>query len=186
MNTDRHMTLELIFQALNFAAHKHRDQRRKGVNAVPYINHPIEVVELLLQVGKIDDPQVLVAAILHDTLEDTDTTVHELEQHFGLQVRHYVEEVSDDKSLSKAHRKALQIEHAAQLSHGAKLIKLADKISNINDIANNPPVNWPLQRRWEYLDWAEQVIAGVSGVNAKLEQHFRTRLAQAKTMLQQS
>lgn len=185
MNTDRQITLELLLQALSFAAHKHRDQRRKGVNAVPYINHPIEVAELLLRVGKIQDPEVLAAAVLHDTLEDTETTVQELEQTFGQQVCHYVEEVSDDKTLSKETRKSLQIEHAAHLSPGAKLIKLADKISNVRDIAQNPPANWSLQRRWEYLEWAEQVVAGVTGTNAELEQYFRTTLTQAKARLQQ-
>jgi len=178
--------LARLLHALSFAADKHRDQRRKGVNALPYINHPIEVAELLLQVGNIDDPTILAAAILHDTLEDTETSPAELEQNFGPEIRAYVEEVSDDRSLPKATRKALQIEHAAQLSPGAKVIKLADKIANVRDIANNPPAQWPLRQRREYIDWAAQVVAAVGPVNTALEQCFRATLAHAQTMLQQT
>ena len=185
VNTDHQAALEKLFQALSFAADKHRDQRRKGVDAVPYINHPIEVAELLLRVGKIDDPDILAAAVLHDTLEDTETTPDELEQLFGAQVCRYVQEVSDDKTLPKAARKSLQIEHAGQLSKGAKLIKLADKIANINDIAANPPADWPVQRRLEYLDWAEQVVMGLQGVNSALGELFSCSLAQARQSVQQ-
>jgi guanosine-3',5'-bis(diphosphate) 3'-pyrophosphohydrolase len=184
MKTNTASDLSLLFQALRFAAHKHRDQRRKGIDAVPYINHPIEVAELLLQVGKIDDPQILAAAILHDTLEDTETSPTELEQAFGVQIRAYVEEVSDDCSLPKATRKALQIEHATQLSAGAKAIKLADKIANVQDITATPPANWPLQRRLEYVDWAAQVVTAVGPINPDLEQHFYATLADAKAKLE--
>ena len=180
MKTDHQAALEMLFQALSFAADKHRDQRRKGVDAVPYINHPIEVAELILRVGKIDDPNILAAAVLHDTLEDTETTPTELEQAFGAQVRTYVQEVSDDKTLPKAARKQLQIDHAGQLSNGAKLIKIADKIANINDIAANPPANWPIQRRLEYLEWAEQVVKGVQGINSALEELFSQSIKQAR------
>lgn len=158
-----------LLQALNFAALKHRDQRRKGAEASPYINHPIEVAELLARVGQITDVVILQSAVLHDTIEDTQTTGEELEQHFGAVVRRIVEEVTDDKSLPKAERKRLQIEHAPHLSPSAQLVKLADKISNVRSMTLAPPLDWPSERRLAYLDWTEQVVAGLKGCNAALE-----------------
>src|SRR5437868_2489590 len=120
--------LKNLLDAASFAAKKHRDQRRKGSDAEPYINHPLEVTNLLANVGKITDYDILIAAILHDTIEDTETTKEELTERFGETVCSYVLEVTDDKSLEKHVRKQLQIEHAPHLSHGAKQIKLCDKI----------------------------------------------------------
>ncbi len=159
----------LLLDALAFAAHKHRDQRRKNASASPYINHPIEVARLLASIGGVDDMDVLRAAILHDTVEDTDTTRDELVEMFGERVCALVLEVTDDKSLGKDERKALQIAHTAQLSPGAKLIKFGDKISNVRDVTRDPPAGWSLARRAEYLDWTEAVIAGCRGVNSALE-----------------
>lgn len=169
-----------IFAALHFAADKHRDQRRKGECASPYINHPIEVAELLVRVGGVTNTTLLQAAILHDTVEDTETTPKELEQRFGPAVRRLVEEISDDKSLPKEERKRLQIAHAASLSAGARQIKLADKICNVRDITSKPPRDWSLERRIRYLEWSEQVVAGCRGVNERLEQAFRESLAEAR------
>ena len=76
----------LILRAIDFAARKHRDQRRKDEEASPYINHPISVSLLLADIGGIADAEVLSAAILHDTLEDTDTTTEELEAVFGMRI----------------------------------------------------------------------------------------------------
>src|SRR5437762_7741677 len=162
-------TIAALLKALHFAAHKHRDQRRKDVEASPYINHPIEVAEILARVGGVTDLVILQAAVLHDTLEDTKTTPEELEAAFGPEVRRVVEEVTDDKRLPKLERKRLQIEHAPHLSARAKQIKLADKISNVRSVTQTPPADWPLQRRREYLDWTEQVVAGLRGCNASLE-----------------
>jgi GTP diphosphokinase / guanosine-3',5'-bis(diphosphate) 3'-diphosphatase len=145
----------IILRAIDFAARKHRDQRRKDQEASPYINHPISVSLLIAKIGGIADAEVLAAAILHDTLEDTKTTPEELAEAFGTRVRKLVEEVTDDKDLPKAKRKELQIAHAAQLSPDAVLIKLGDKISNVLDVSHSPPAEWNLQRRREYLDWAE-------------------------------
>jgi guanosine-3',5'-bis(diphosphate) 3'-pyrophosphohydrolase len=169
-----------IFAALHFAADKHRDQRRKGECASPYINHPIEVAELLVRVGGVTNSTLLQAAILHDTVEDTETTLQELEERFGPGVRHLVEELSDDKSLPKEERKRLQIEHASSLSEGARQIKLADKICNVRDITSKPPRDWSLERQIGYLEWSEQVVAGCRGVNERLEQAFRDALAEAR------
>lgn len=170
----------LILKALHFAAEKHCDQRRKGANASPYINHPIAVANLLSDIGGIDDPVVLMAAILHDTIEDTDTRPEELEEHFGAAVRALVQEVSDDKSLPKAERKKKQIEHTLHLSHNARLIKLGDKISNVLDVTHNPGIDWAVDRRLEYLDWAERVIAGCRGTNPALERLFDETVARGR------
>ena len=135
------MTHTLILKAAHFAAQKHRDQRRKDKHASPYIIHPISVALEIAQTGGVDDPEILAAALLHDTIEDTETTPEELEEQFGKQVRKYVLEVTDDKDLLKNERKEKQIEHAETLSKGAVLIKLGDKISNVTDIIYNPLLN---------------------------------------------
>ncbi|MCB0194914.1 MAG: bifunctional (p)ppGpp synthetase/guanosine-3',5'-bis(diphosphate) 3'-pyrophosphohydrolase [Anaerolineae bacterium] len=175
--------LSLIIEATRFAAEKHANQRRRNKEASPYINHPITVAEILWQIGHVRDISVLVAAILHDTIEDTETTPEEIEQLFGPKVLSLVQEVSDDKSKPKMERKRLQIENAPHKSPGAKLIKLGDKISNIHDITDSPPASWSLQRKLDYLDWTEKVIAGVRGTNAALEAHYDQLLNEARAEL---
>jgi len=177
-------TIAALLKALHFAANKHRDQRRKDVEASPYINHPIEVAEVLARVGGVTDLVTLQGAVLHDTLEDTKTTPEELEAAFGAEVRRVVEEVTDDKRLPKAERKRLQIEHAPHLSARAKQIKLADKISNVRGVTQAPPADWPLARRQEYLNWTEQVVAGCRGCNAALEDFYDRVLAEGQRVLQ--
>ena len=164
--------LKLLLKALTFAAHKHKDQRRKDVEASPYINHPISLANILCNEGHVTDMEVICGALLHDTIEDTATTSDELLQEFGPAIRDIVLEVTDDMLLPKAERKRLQVEHAAHASHKAKLVKLADKISNIRDIASNPPAEWSLDRRQEYFDWAKQVIDRLRGVHPGLERIF--------------
>ena len=165
-------SIGIIFKALAFAAHKHRDQRRKDVNASPYINHPIALANVLCNEGGITDAKVLCAALLHDTVEDTETTPDELAEQFGKTICDIVMEVTDDKSLTKAERKSLQIEHAAHASHQAKLVKLADKICNLRDIAGCPPADWDLDRKQQYFKWSKDVIHQVRGTNAALEAKF--------------
>jgi (p)ppGpp synthase/HD superfamily hydrolase len=169
-----------ILQAARFAAVKHTDQKRKGNDAAPYINHPLEVANLLAKIGKVEDTDVLSAAILHDTVEDTETTKEEISELFGENVAKMVMEVTDDKSLPKAERKQLQIEHAPHLSDGAKQVKLGDKISNIRDVLENPPDGWSDERRREYIEWGEKVVAGLRGANKNLENHFDELVAEAK------
>jgi guanosine-3',5'-bis(diphosphate) 3'-pyrophosphohydrolase len=161
-----------ILEAAAFAAHKHRDQRRKDPAASPYINHPIALANILANEGGVLDATVIVAALLHDTIEDTETTAAELRQLFGEEVADVVMEVTDDKSLSKAERKRLQIEHAAHISERAKLVKMADKIANLRDIAASPPKDWTLARRREYFDWAKQVVDGLGDVSPTLRLAF--------------
>jgi GTP diphosphokinase / guanosine-3',5'-bis(diphosphate) 3'-diphosphatase len=162
----------LILKALSFAAHKHRDQRRKDLNASPYINHPIALANVLCNEGGITDEDVLCAALLHDTIEDTQTTQEELIEVFGKVISDYVMELTDDKELPKAERKRLQIEHAAHASYQAKLVKLADKICNLRDIASSPPQGWDVTRKQEYFAWSRKVVDNIRGTNAKLESIF--------------
>jgi guanosine-3',5'-bis(diphosphate) 3'-pyrophosphohydrolase len=164
--------LPLLLRALAFAAHKHRDQRRKDAEASPYINHPIALAEILAGEGGVTDIEVLAAALLHDTIEDTATTDAELRAEFGDRIADMVVEVTDDESLPKVDKKRLQIERAPGLSQGAKLVKLADKICNLRDVADRPPAKWTLERRQEYFEWASRVIDGVRGVHPRLEAVF--------------
>ena len=172
MKSRPELDLALLFRALSFAAHKHRDQRRKDAEASPYINHPISLAEVLTGEGGVTDVEVLAAALLHDTIEDTATTLAELREHFGERIAGMVAEVTDDNELPKAERKRLQIVHAAGISAGAKLVKLADKICNLRDVAERPPAHWDMARRREYFEWAKRVIDGLRGVHPKLEAAF--------------
>ncbi|MDM8567652.1 HD domain-containing protein [Candidatus Halobeggiatoa sp. HSG11] len=173
----------LLLNALQFATTKHRNQQRKSREAIPYINHPIDVMMTLWEVGEIREISTLMAALLHDTLEDTDATEIEILELFGEQVLYLVQEVTDDKSLPKQQRKLNQIESASHKSVAAKQIKLADKTCNIHDIAYLPPDNWSLQQRQDYLDWTIKVVAGLRGTNLALENHYDVTLIQAQTML---
>ena len=172
MKSSPESDLVLLLKALSFAAHKHRDQRRKDAEASPYINHPIALAEVLTGEGGVTDIEVLAAALLHDTIEDTATTLEELCGQFGERIAGMVAEVTDDQDLPKAERKRLQIAHAAGISPGAKLVKLADKICNLRDVAERPPAKWDLQRRQEYFEWAKQVIDQLRGAHPKLEAAF--------------
>ena len=164
--------LALLLKALAFAAHKHRDQRRKDAEASPYINHPIALANVLVNEGGVSDIEVLCAALLHDTVEDTATTHLELVDAFGSRIARIVAEVTDDQALPKAERKRLQVEHAPRLSREAKLVKLADKLCNLRDVAERPPAKWDLARRREYFEWARQVVDGLRGVHPRLEAAF--------------
>jgi guanosine-3',5'-bis(diphosphate) 3'-pyrophosphohydrolase len=159
-------------KALAFAAHKHRDQRRKDVKASPYINHPIALAHVLWTVGKVRDPVTLAAALLHDTIEDTQTTAAELRGHFGAAVAEVVEEVTDVKFLKKESRKRIQVARAARSSRRAQRVKLADKICNLEDILARPPADWSIERQRQYFDWAKSVVDQVRGANRALEGRF--------------
>jgi GTP diphosphokinase / guanosine-3',5'-bis(diphosphate) 3'-diphosphatase len=164
--------VSFILRAAAFAAERHRNQRRKDEKASPYINHPLALADLLANEAQEGDPVVLASALLHDTVEDTGTTFGELEQSFGDRVTAIVRELTDDKSLPKTERKRLQIEHAAQLSRPAKLVKLADKVCNLRDISASPPADWSVERKRDYFEWAKTVVDGMRGTNARLETLF--------------
>lgn len=174
----------LIARAADFAARAHVAQRRKGDAQEPYINHLAEVALLLTQATGGRDSELIAAAWLHDTLEDTDTEREELETLFGPAVAAIVAEVTDDKSLLKAERKRLQVETAPHKSGQARLLKIADKTSNLRAIASSPPSGWDFARRIAYLDWAEAVVVGCRGLNAQLEQIFDETLRHARAAVE--
>ena len=167
----------VFVKAVAFAADKHRTQRRKDADASPYINHPIALANVLANEGGVTDVVVLSAAVLHDTIEDTNTTAEELTAIFGPKITATVLDVTDDKSLDKHDRKQRQIEHAPHISKEAKLVKLADKICNLRDILAAPPADWSPERKQGYFDWAAKVVAGVRGVHPELEAVFDGLLA---------
>lgn len=162
----------LVIKAASFAAGKHRNQRRKDANASPYINHPLGLARVLTDEAGVTDIETICAALLHDTVEDTDTTPFELEHEFGSNIYELVMEVTDDKALPKIERKNAQIENAAVISDKAKRVKLADKICNLRDIALTPPADWTFERKQDYFDWAKAVVDNLRGVDANLEAVF--------------
>ncbi|HLF24305.1 MAG TPA: HD domain-containing protein, partial [Burkholderiales bacterium] len=164
--------LQLVLRAAAFAARKHSEQRRKDASASPYINHPIALAKILAEEGGVTDPRVIAAALLHDTIEDTQTSLRELSGEFGDTVAGIVAEVSDTKWLGVATRKKLQVTKTPRASKGAKLVKLADKIANVRDMLARPPAGWSIERRREYFDWAKTVVDQLRGTNAKLERRF--------------
>jgi GTP diphosphokinase / guanosine-3',5'-bis(diphosphate) 3'-diphosphatase len=169
---DESRAVSILIKAVSFAALKHKDQRRKDASASPYINHPIAVASILREEGDIFDPNVIAAALLHDTIEDTETSYDELRGQFGDEIADVVLELTDTKWLEKNSRKRLQISKAGNASEAAKLVKLADKICNLRDIIASPPAGWTLERKREYFDWAKAVVDQVRGTNSKLERRF--------------
>lgn len=174
------LTIPDLTRAYHFAAVKHVNQRRKGAASEPYINHLTEVAALVAEACG-SDIELIVAAVLHDTVEDTQTTFDELAAAFSPRVAALVAEVTDDKSLPKLERKRLQIEHAAQTSPAAKLIKLADKTANLRSLLASPPADWPAERVTAYVDWAARVVTGCRGTNAWLEGEFDKACAEFST-----
>ena len=173
---------DIFIKAIAFAADKHRNQRRKDADASPYINHPIALANMLANEGGITNEDVLCAAMLHDTIEDTETTQAELRLAFGDKITDIVLEVTDDKTLEKAVRKQMQIEHAPYISIEAKLVKLADKICNLRDILATPPAGWSLERKQAYFEWSKDVVSGLRGINIKLERVFDELLLKSKRL----
>ena len=165
--TEMPASLGVLIKAI--AADKHRKQRRKDADGSPYINHPISLADVLINEGNVTDVTVLCAAVLHDTIEDTNTTREELASLFGDPIASIVLEVTDNKSLDKQVRKQLQIEHASNISKEAKLVKLADKICNLRDILTSPPAGWSLERKQDYFEWVGKVAVGLRGTNLQLE-----------------
>ena len=171
--------LVLIMRAAEFAAFHHRDQRRKGPAAQPYINHCLAVAGLLTAVGGVTDSVLIAAALLHDVVEDTPVTAEQIEAEFGAAVAAVVAEVTDDKSLPKAERKRMQVVHAAHKSARAKQLKIADKIHNISSLLSDPPP-WPQDRLSGYVEWSTQVVAPMRGINPGLDKAFDAVVAETQ------
>jgi len=164
--------VQRLAHAVEFAAEKHIDQRRKGERAEPYVNHVAEVASLLAHATRGRDPNLVIAGLLHDTLEDTETTYPELVRHFGKDVADLVREVTDNKSHRWKQRKRLQIEHAAHASPRAKMLKIADKTANLRSLVHSAPVEWTEKRRDNYYVWAAKVVEQCRGVSPYLEREF--------------
>lgn len=171
-----------LARAADYAARQHLGQRRKGERGEPYINHLTEVAALLAEATGGEDAVLLLGGLLHDTIEDTSTTYGDLEAMFGAEVAELVAEVTDDKSLTQSERKRLQVESTPRKSRRAKLLKLADKTSNLRGLVESPPKDWSAERLSDYVDWAEQVVKSCRGLNARLEAGFDAahRLAKAR------
>lgn len=175
------MDTMIVIKAAVYSAEKHKYQRRKGFNQVPYINHPLKVCELLLENGE-TDVNLLAAALLHDVVEDTDATKDEISELFNQEISSLVMEVTDDKDLPYTIRKELQVKSASSLSTKAKLLKISDKICNIRDILNYP-LDWSPERKLAYLEWANQVVKGCRGTNAQLDSLFDRVMKEGKAQL---
>jgi GTP diphosphokinase / guanosine-3',5'-bis(diphosphate) 3'-diphosphatase len=171
-----------IVRALDFAAWAHSAQRRKGGAREPYVNHLTEVARLVAQATGGEDDTLIIAALLHDVLEDQSMHVNYemLVGNFGRQVAKIVCEVTDDKLLPRAERKRLQVVHAPHLSRRARILKIADKAANLNSILQTPPKGWSAKRKSEYFAWAAEVVDGCRGVNPWIEAVFDERLSLGK------
>lgn len=170
----------LILKACEFAADKHRNQRRKDQARTPYINHPLAVARVLAEEGGVKDSEILSAAILHDTLEDTETTLKELQREFGARIAGLVAEVTDDKSLPKPLRKQLQLDHAPHKSRGAALIKTADKICNLRDLGQSPPTHWTVERKGKYIEWARDVVCALPISRHRMRRVFERQFVEIR------
>jgi len=164
--------LQAVLSAVVFASKKHSNHRRMGIAAEPYINHLVEVGALVAGALSEPDTNLVIAALLHDTIEDAGVTIEELTQHFGPDVAGLVAEVTDDKSLPKQERKRLQTLNAPLKSERAQMIKIADKISNLRSLQCSPPVGWDSERKTEYVRWAKQVVGGLTRPNPILLTEF--------------
>ena len=164
--------IALVLKAAAFSAHEHREHRRRDIKRTPYINHPLAVAEALCVEGRVRDPEILAAALLHDTLEDTTTTYAELHREFGSRIAVLVAEVSDDRTMHKAKRKRVQVDRAASLSSAAQQIKIADKLCTVRDILERPPARWTTKRKRAYFEWAKKVVDRVRSANPEIAAKF--------------
>jgi (p)ppGpp synthase/HD superfamily hydrolase len=162
----------LVLKAADAAARWHVHQRRKGAAKEPYINHLLEVASIVAEATGGKDPNLVIAALLHDAIEDCEVPHKLISETFGVDVADLVAEVTDDKTLEKAERKRRQVESAHKKSARAKMLKLADKTSNLRALVSSPSPDWSVRRRIEYIDWARKVVAGLRGANAVLEKQF--------------
>lgn len=181
--TSQNPDFSLTLQACIFAANKHDGQIRKDQSGSPYITHPLMVTRDIYQIGGVRETNILIAALLHDTIEDTGTKPNEIQDIFGKSILDIVLEVTDDKSLPKEERKRLQVVHAPDITYPARIIKWGDKIVNCRDILDSPPMDWSLQRRQNYFQWSADVLHKMRGTNAPMEAAFDQIVERAEIQL---
>ena len=169
-----------VLRAADAAARWHVHQRRKGAAGEPYVNHLLEVATLVAEATDGNDPDLVIAALLHDSIEDQEVPRGIIANEFGEGVAKLIEEVTDDKSLDKQERKQLQVINTDKISTRAKILKLADKTSNLRAIAASPPPDWSVKRRLEYVEWARKVANGLAGVSEWLEREFTEAAKEAE------
>ena len=169
MESNNNNQILLLTKAIEFASEKHRKQKRKNLDSDPYINHPIGVAHLISSIGKVTDVNVLCGAYLHDTVEDTDTTIEEINIEFGNKIREIVQDVTDNKKLSKVERKKNQIQRASYKCKEAKIVKLGDTLHNLLSLLNDAPLNWSIDRIQGYFVWSKFVVQELKGTNSELE-----------------
>ena len=172
--------LQAVMDAASTAAHWHAEQRRKGTAGEPYINHLLEVAALVAEATRGNDPNLVIAALLHDAIEDRGITRAAISEKFGEDVASLVQEVSDDKSLPQAVRKRLQVEEAPRKSKRAKILKLADKISNVAAIGRDPPPDWSIERQRQYVQWGREVVAGLRDAAPEFAARFEAAAVEAE------
>lgn len=178
-------TLLPYFEALAFAAEQHKYQRRGGYDPLPYINHLIKVSSAIIQIGQEENPDIIIAAILHDVVEDSDTSYEDLAGQFGAPVADIVAELTDDMELPYNQRKALQVEGASKLSLAARKIRIADKASNIQDIFTYP-LDWKEEKKIAYLENSLTIVDQIRGTHAALEAWFDQSVQFARKVLSQT
>jgi guanosine-3',5'-bis(diphosphate) 3'-pyrophosphohydrolase len=182
INKPEPVSLQKVFEALEFAAYKHRRQKRKGAIGIPYINHPIEVAGMLVRSMNEPSKELIIAALLHDTMEDTDVSNEEIEEKFGKQISDIVSEVTDNMSLPSEKRRKIQIEKAHSLSYEARCIKITDKTCNIHDMLYTK-VMWSRKRKINYIIWAKNIVEQIQGTHNDLESAFNNMLKESETLL---
>jgi guanosine-3',5'-bis(diphosphate) 3'-pyrophosphohydrolase len=169
----------MVLKAAAFAAEKHRLHRRKSGD-LPYINHPLSVANLIWNVGGVHDPVAASAAVLHDTIEDTDTNPEELGREFGGEIMAIVQELTLDKAMTKPEQRQDELARITTFSHRAKLVRLADKIHNVHSLIEHPPARWDMARQLEYVDWCERLVGALAGTNEALERRFADEVLRAR------
>lgn len=171
--------VQIVLRAANLAARWHAAQKRKGAAAEPYINHLLEVAGLVADATDGADAELVAAALLHDSIEDCEVPQTVLNDHFGSRVASLVIEMTDDKTLDKAVRKRKQIETASTKSHDAKILKMADKISNLRAVADSPSPDWSVTRRLDYIAWSKEVVTNLGLDHPTLTEQFERAVLKA-------
>lgn len=175
--------IHIVLEAVGFAAEGHNGQLRENPEKTPYIIHPIRVTEHLMTIANVHERDILVAALLHDTVEDTKITFADIQKSFGTTAEGYVRELTDNMSLPQEERMKLQIETAPKKSLAAAQIKLADKYDNLKSLQSNPPATWDQKKIDEYFLSAKKVTSSLPAANVPLKKAVDDVISQYKPVV---